>query len=272
MLLNQKKSLNQQDGKAEHDHLKKIFKKYKPKIVFDVESENYTLKTATTFEELLIVFRMRQEIFAPHKKGQENAYYEWDDFDVKADHIIIIDKSNNHICGTYRILCSLDTDSFYSQTEFNMDKFLAIPGIKLELGRACVRPEYRNGTIIGLLWKGLAHFTKTTKAKYLFGCSSVHTIVPKEISEIYQYIQDTAFMEEYGITTRKEFDCPLVPVKSYDLEFIKRMIPPLLRTYMSAGAAVYGQPALDLEFDCVDFLTILNLDEMNTAFKNRFFR
>lgn len=56
------------------------------------------------------------------------------------DHLIIIEKETadepKRSFGTYRMLCSQFTDRFYSETEFKIDAFLQVPGIKLELGRA----------------------------------------------------------------------------------------------------------------------------------------
>ena len=49
-------------------------------------------------------------------------------------------------------------------------------------------------------------------------------------------------------------------------------IPSLLRSYISAGAKVYGAPARDLEFQCIDFFTILNLEELNSSYEKRYFK
>ena len=63
-------------------------------------------------------------------------------------------------------------------------------------------------------------------------------------------------------------------VQASDLEAseVKTLIPPLLRSYFSAGSKVYGHPALDKEFKCVDFLTILNCDELTSGYKRRYFK
>src|SRR5947208_12946318 len=38
----------------------------------------------------------------------------------------------------------------------------------------------------------------------------------------------------------------------------REFLPALLRSYLHAGAKVYGWPALDLDFACTDLLTILD--------------
>ncbi len=255
------------------EDLSKIFKLYRPRINLNIDSGTYKLTTAQTAEELLEVFKMRQDIFAPKKVGKEKAIYEYDEFDAHADHMIITHKESATICGTYRILCSENVSNFYSQTEFDMTAFFAQEdGIKLEFGRACVLPEYRSGAIIALLWRGLAHYIDKSKARFLFGCSSVDTIDKMEISQIYQYVKDHFYSEDYNIKTLPKFHCPIEENVSYEIKNIKSLIPPLLRTYQACGALVYGPPALDQESSSIDFLTILNMDTINQAFWNRFFR
>jgi putative hemolysin len=52
----------------------------------------------------------------------------------------------------------------------------------------------------------------------------------------------------------------------------KGLIPPLLRSYFSAGSKVYGQPALDVEFKCIDFITILDMEQISSSYKRRYFK
>ncbi|MCB5295473.1 MAG: hypothetical protein LHW52_02880, partial [Candidatus Cloacimonetes bacterium] len=39
-------------------------------------------------------------------------------------------------------------------------------------------------------------------------------------------------------------------------------IPSLLNSYLKAGAKVCGSPALDRSFKCIDFLTLLDVSEL----------
>jgi putative hemolysin len=50
----------------------------------------------------------------------------------------------------------------------------------------------------------------------------------------------------------------------------KEFTPPLLRSYLNAGAKVYGWPALDREFACADLLTILDISRLNKKFQVRY--
>ena len=58
---------------------------------------------------------------------------------------------------------------------------------------------------------------------------------------------------------------------SYDEAEVKQMLPALLRTYIAAGAVVVPSPAFDQEFECMDFLTVLDLTKLNKSFERRYF-
>jgi putative hemolysin len=40
-------------------------------------------------------------------------------------------------------------------------------------------------------------------------------------------------------------------------------IPSLLKAYMKAGAKICSYPALDLDFNCIDFMTMLKRSELD---------
>ena len=46
--------------------------------------------------------------------------------------------------------------------------------------------------------------------------------------------------------------------------------PKLLRTYLAIGARICGAPAIDREFKTIDFLTLLDLEEIPPSIRARF--
>ena len=57
---------------------------------------------------------------------------------------------------------------------------------------------------------------------------------------------------------------------SSSLESAKALLPPLLCGYLRAGAKVYGKPALDRDFRCADFFTVLKMDELSRVFQRKY--
>ena len=250
---------------------------YVPTYEINIETKNYRLETASSVKDLLEVFELRHQIFLEDVGAakEEDDGYDLDEFDSICDHIIIRSKKDDRIVGTYRAISSIYSDSFYSQTEFNLDDFLDQPGHKLELGRACIHHGHRNGAVIDLLWRGIAEYIKLTGSKYLFGCSSIKIEKACESKSILNYFHEEGNgSDEFQIRPIGKFNMNMDQVQASDLEAseVKTLIPPLLRSYFSAGSKVYGHPALDKEFKCVDFLTILNCDELTSGYKRRYFK
>jgi len=249
----------------------KLFQ-YKAKFAFHIETENYVIKTAERLKELYLVFKLRQEAFLLNdQKSVIPFLIDIDEHDFNCDHVVIMDKKSGRICGTYRMQTSLTTNHFYSQGEFDLGSFLKQPGIKLELGRACIHPDFRNGAVIDLLWKGIARYMQLTNSNYLFGCSSVKLTHPKSVGELNSYLKANEWLsDEFGIRPTRGHEMPELKDENFD-DSVKKNLPSLLRSYIQAGAVVHGNPALDRDFDCIDYFTILDMRKVTPSFSRRYF-
>jgi putative hemolysin len=273
-------SLSQVVQKRLHDewmlYISPRFLTYKPVHEIFIQTQNYTLKTATHLSELVELFRMRHHIFFNETGITDDYNLDLDDFDSLCDHLVIRSNETGEICGTYRMLASTNTKRFYSQNEFCIDHFLDAKGVKLELGRACIHPDHRNGSVIDLLWKGIGEYSRKSKADYLFGCSSIMTMSPVMTKAILKSMRGQGMLsEEFLIRPLVKYRMSLKGVVGEDLfeeRFVMSQIPSLLRSYINAGAKVFGKPALDKDFQCIDFFTILNLKELSPSYEKRYFR
>ena len=67
-----------------------------------------------------------------------------------------------------------------------------------------------------------------------------------------------------------------MPTRAYELppavtaNEVTVKVPKLLKTYIGVGARICGAPAWDREFRTIDFLTLLDLDQLTPAARNRF--
>jgi putative hemolysin len=249
---------------------------FKPHIELRYESDDFIIKSADSSQELLKILELRHEIFVLEWQGRKAFHgLDVDDYDFEGDHLMIIDKRKDKVVGTYRLLCSKFATKFYSDSEFDLIEFLRWPSVKLEMGRACIHQDYRDGNTIDLLWKGLCCYISKAGCHFLFGCSSVKTTSATEMSALYSYFRGReVWTDDYSIRTRKkydftDFDMEATPAMS--VLVAREMMPPLLRSYINAGAKVYGHPALDRQFACADLLTILDLSRLNKKFQARYF-
>ncbi|MDY0150684.1 MAG: GNAT family N-acyltransferase [Candidatus Cloacimonas sp.] len=259
-------------------HFKRVnrLKNFSANIPIYIEKNNFIVKTADSPEELREALRLRHEVFISELlKRKKKSGLDKDKFDKTCDHLIIIDKRINAIIGTYRLQSSLHTKKYYTATEFHMRHIKRLPGNKLELGRACVHPEHRNGVTISLLWEGITAYIAASDSSYLFGCSSIKTMDRNEISQIYYYLKQCGYIaDEHLVRPKGKFKVPgfkrHVRMHPNQLELIEHKlmrdkIPSLLSSYLKVGAKVCGIPALDRSFRCIDFLTLMNVEDIKMA-------
>ncbi|MCX7848194.1 MAG: GNAT family N-acetyltransferase [bacterium] len=254
---------------------------FRCKVPVYIELKNFVLKTVETPAELDKILRLRYRVF--YKEFLEKRRFfaiDMDEFDAICDHLMILEKKSNTCVGTYRLNCSTFNDHFYSATEFAIDAITALPGVKLELGRACVHKDYRKGVILTLLWRGLSEYVKATNTSFMFGCSSVKTTDPLEAAVIYHYL-----MSHYP----SDPSCRVTPLEPYRMralplyiklienldvrtveEYAHKLVPPLLSSYLRAGAVICGEPALDKDFKCIDFFTLHDMSKLSRQAARKF--
>lgn len=245
-------------------------KDFKTKVHVYQTSESFILKTAENVFELRQALKLRHEIFYRELQNKESANsLDIDELDGVCDHLIIIDKKTSKVVGTYRMISSTFAGDFYSEGEFDITNVKALPGNKLELGRACIHAEYRTGAIINLLWKGIAEYIKKTDTKYLFGCASVQTTDPVQASKLLAYLRAEGLStEELGVRPTEKYRSDIARVEVS--ENAAKEIPALVQSYILAGAKFHGEPALDRDFGCYDFFMMLKVDEMSRLFRRRY--
>jgi putative hemolysin len=248
--------------------------KFQPKVSFSYDDGRYTIKTVQNQRELEQVLRLRKRIFLEEGLGITTyEAYDFDRFDLPADHILLMDNKTHEVVGTYRILCSKFTSHFYSQGEFLFDDFLMIPGVKIELGRACIDARYRNGAAISLVWKGIMRYASLVGARYMFGCTSIDTTDPGVAASVLRsLVAEGHYGTEYMIHVQSNhyFSTGMAQNEALTAEQIEKTIPSLLRSYLNAGAKVYGLPALDLEFRCSDLFTIIDIEQIPEKYIRRY--
>lgn len=246
---------------------------YTPHVNLSFQAQHFEVRLAQSESDLEKVFQLRHSIFYQEWLGESHPQgLDRDEYDLNADHLMIVDQRINQVVATYRILCSRWANKFYSQGEFDLSNFFTLPGVYVEVGRACVRPEYRSGLGIDLLWKGLAQYLLKVKADRIFGCASVLTDSTVLVQNLLAHLRKRdSWSDDYQIRPRKAYahwpeeklNGPILP----ELE-----IPPLLRGYLLAGAKVYGLPAYDEDFACFDIFTKLEIQDINLSFLKRYFR
>jgi len=157
---------------------------------------------------------------------------------------------------------------FYSQSEFNLDQVLALPGRFLEIGRTCDDPDYRGGAVLTTLWSALVQYALEGQFNYLLGCASI-TPGPSgfAVDAVYRNI-DAKNIAPSSIQVK-----PCIPVpRELRCERDESGIPPLLKAYFRFGAVVCGEPCWDENFNCMDLFMLLALDQLQERYSKHYMR
>jgi putative hemolysin len=156
---------------------------------------------------------------------------------------------------------------YYSEREFIFAPYEVARPEMLELGRACVAAAHRNYVVLGLLWKGIATYARDHGARYLVGCSSLTSQDEAAGLAVYRGLAASHLVETCWQTR------PLAGWRCSPLEG-RGLVPPvpkLMRAYLTLGAKICGDPAIDREFSTIDFLTWLDLRALPVRTLQRLF-
>jgi len=252
--------------------------RYRPAVRFGFDWRKFFIKTADDGDELDQVLRLRHRVFYEELLGRSHPDgRDFDRFDLICDHLLVRDRESDRLIATYRFNSSRFHDEFYTGSEFDLAPFLALPGNKLDMGRACIDPDHRGTQALMALGQGLGRYAAETDTRFLFGCSSIHTTDLRIAARLGAWFRrNDALHEDLVLPVLPGFAFPgfeaaLGQVDPDDpCEDIAELVPPLLRSYLRAGARVSKVPALDEDFHCTDFFTVLDLVDSNPVFMGRY--
>ena len=234
---------------------------------------HYATRLARDAGDIRAAQALRFEVFNVElNEGLEQSFatgLDEDPFDAVCDHLIVEHLPSKSIVGTYRLQTSANAASnlgYYSAQEFEFHVFEPLRNEIVELGRACVHIEHRNLVVLGLLWKGIAGYAKSRGARFLLGCNSITSQDPAVGASAYSELcRKHLAPPQWRTRPKPEYDCPLNCLSEESGKIRK-----LLRAYLSVGAKISGPPALDRQFKTIDFLTLLDLEALPPAARQRF--
>lgn len=222
------------------------------------------------------VFNLEMGSKTMQMKETERDTDKYDDF---CEHLIVIDKdSSKRVVGTYRILTkssSLRSNGFYSEQEFDLSQIKSMEENVAEVGRSCVAEGYRDGSVISLLWSGLANYMRENSIRYLMGCASVYSTDPNFISIIYAWLKNKNAICHESLRVNP-LSSHLLSGFQNDLKDIylpnKIDVPPLLKGYLRLGAKIGGEPALDRNFGTTDFFILFDYNSISKKYGKHYER
>ncbi|PPK62392.1 GNAT family N-acyltransferase [Actinokineospora auranticolor] len=233
-----------------------------------IDAPAYSLLVAHDGDVVEAAQRLRYQVFAEEMGAKLNTPtpgVDVDRFDEFCDHLVVRADATGEIVGTYRMLPperAVEAGSLYSDTEFDLSALADIRGALVETGRSCVHPDHRSGSVVSLVWAGIARYMLLSGHGFLAGCASVPLA---DGGALAAGVWQTVRAKHYSDDSRR-----VHPRTPWDPESVvapaRTAIPPLLKGYLRLGAKVCGPPALDADFGVADFLVLLDLANVDQRY------
>jgi putative hemolysin len=232
------------------------------------------VRLAETVAEIAQAQRLRYAVFGEELGARVPGSadgIDCDRFDAFCDHLIVRERRGGSIVGTYRMLTPdgrRQAGGWYCAAEFDVGSLEAFSDETIEVGRACVRADFRSGRAISLLWAGLLRYVLERGGRYVIGCASIGTDDGGHIaaSVCRRLLQDHLAPSAWRVVPRRAF------VLEGWREVADAPMPPLLKGYLRLGAQACGEPAWDGDFDTADVLMMLPLAAINPRYVDRLLR
>jgi L-ornithine Nalpha-acyltransferase len=250
------------------------------------DKKDLTIRLAETPEEIEAAQHLRYKVFYEEfaatmsDRKMAAARLDIDDYDEYAHHLIVIDRSDSKkkIVGTYRLLLRENADrygKFYSSNEFDISPLLSSGMKVLELGRSCVLPEYRSGTVMQMLWQGISEFVTKNNIEVMFGCASLPGTdianIAKPLSYLYHYHLTGPDFPVRAVKGRY-INMNIVPKDDIDPKAVFSDLPPLIKGYLRVGAKIGDGAVIDPDFNTTDVCIIVQTQLMTRRYRAHFER
>ncbi len=245
----------------------------------------YTLLLSTDPALIEAAQRLRHDVFTSEPGFEVSgasagfeAGLDADRFDEHCDHLLVREDNSGELVGCYRMLPpsgAIAAGGLYTATEFDVEGLDTLRPSLVEMGRAVVHEDHRNGGVVLLMWAGILAYLDRCGYDYVTGCVSV----PLQGSE-----QEAPGSHIRGVRdfVRRRHAAPAqytvhpyrpVTVDGRGLDDIdppaRVSVPPLMRGYLRLGAQVCGEPAHDPDFGVGDFPALLHKRQADTRYLKR---
>lgn len=241
----------------------------------------YTLLLSTDAALIEAAQRLRHDVFTSEPGYALSGTIDGldaDRFDEHCDHLLVREDNSGELVGCYRMLPpsgAIAAGGLYAATEFDMRGLDALRPSLVEMGRAVVRADHRNGGVVLLMWAGILAYLDRCGYDYVTGCVSVPVLGSDDEAPGTQIRGVRDFVRRRHAAPAQFSVHPYrrVTVDGRGLDDIappaRVTVPPLMRGYLRLGARVCGEPAHDPAFGVGDFPALLDKRQADTRYLRR---
>lgn len=238
----------------------------------------YTLLLTTEPDHIEAAQRLRQEVFStePGFAVDSTGSLDADRFDEYCDHLLVREEHTGDLVGCYRMLPppgAIAAGGLYTATEFDIHALDPLRASMVEMGRAVVRADHRNGAVVLMMWTGILAYLDRCGYDYVTGCVSVPVLGEGDPGSQIRGVRDVVRARHSAAPELTVYPHRPVIVDDVALEDIpapeRLTMPPLLRGYLRLGAQICGEPAHDPDFGVADFPALLDKRRVDIRYLTR---
>lgn len=252
------------------------------------DETTYILRLARDERDLKAAQRLRYRVFVQELGAEgplvdHERQLETDAFDPYFDHLLLIDPRRDaahldDVVGAYRLLPSdrlAEPGRFYSESEYDLSVLKATGRKTVELGRSCVHPSYRGGSVMLQLWNALAAYVLERDIEILFGPASFHGTDVQALAQPLSYL---AHHHSAPPDLRVRALPPhavamdMIPLEALDRRAAMSGTPALIKAYLRLGGYVGEGAFVDHAFNTTDVCLILDTARMSDKHRDFWIR
>lgn len=245
------------------------------------QTDPFTLKLAETEADIQAAQHLRYEVFVAELGSDgalvdHEAQLERDAFDPFYDHLMLLDESRagglrEQIVGVYRLLRDDQMPKigkYYTEGEYDVSVLKESGRKLLELGRSCVRAEYRGGAAMYHLWNGLAAYVAEHEIEVLFGTASFHGTDIEALSQSLALLHHRHLAPpELRVRALEEHFQEMNLHAEADINRVAAMraVPALIKGYLRLGGFVGAGAFVDHPFNTTDVCLVMDTARLNAT-------
>jgi putative hemolysin len=238
----------------------------------DARPLDYSCSVARDRKEVSAAQGLRREVLGeefPGLAARSPAGLDTDRHDEFAEHLVVRENRSGTVVGTYRMIspdAAAQAGGLYSAGLFDLSALAAIRARLLEIGRACVHCDHRNGAVINLLWRGIAAYAAQTGCSHVAGSPSIPlTDGGSTAAGMWDELRRTRLAPpEFRVAPHNPWIADGVPRPA------RLAVPPVVRAYLRAGGLVCGPPAHNTAFPSADLFMLLDVSTMSQRYARRY--
>lgn len=234
----------------------------------------FSVKIASNETELRAAQALRYEVFVRELGGggamvDHEAGLEQDQFDRYYDHMLLSDDSTGDVVGAYRLLRDDQASiagKYYSEDEYDLGVLKSSGRRLLELGRSCLRADYRGGTAMYHLWSGLADYVRDHRIDVMFGVASFHGTDAAALAQPLSMLHHNHLAPtDLRVTAHSAHyqNMDLLAQETLDRRGAMLQMPALIKAYLRLGGFVGEGAWIDHDFNTTDVCLVLDTNRMN---------